>query len=83
MGLSPAIFLIIYGVFGFLAILWLFFNIYHLAKFGLHGNATKMIIAGYVFGFLAILLFSIFLMLNYDWSRPIPLSPSGNYQDSL
>lgn len=83
MGLSPVIFLVIYGVFAFLATLWLFFNVYHLAKFGLHGTGTKLIIAGYIFGFLALLIGSFWLMGDYDWSRPIPITENALFNDAL
>lgn len=51
--------------------LMLFFNLYHLAKFGLEGGKTLSLMCAYVLGFLLCLAVSFEVILLGDWSRVV------------
>lgn len=72
--LPLAAFLILYGMFIFVYLLYGFFNIYHLAKFGLIGRATRAIIFIQAAISLSFLLASLYLVTFQDWSGSWNLS---------
>ena len=74
--------LIPYVFFAALSGLVFFFNIYHIGKFGLQSTRTTFVLALYTLGFLAVVVISIILLMQYDWTSTIyindVLSPSSN-----
>ena len=66
--------LIPYAVFALITALFLFFNLYHIVKFGLQATKTTVVLAVYVFGFLAVMIFTLALLSAYDWNVMVDLS---------
>lgn len=54
--------------------LFMFFNIYHVAKFGLQSFSTTVLIILYFIGYFAVLAFSASILSGYDWSANVTLS---------
>lgn len=50
---------------------YLFFNVYHVAKFGLQSMLTRLVILGYIASYLAILLISAGMLSSFDWTATI------------
>lgn len=71
----PIIYLLfVYAFFALLALLFLFFNVYHMAKFGLQSGKTYFLLALYLGSFMSLLIFSLLLVVQIDWSREIAIS---------
>lgn len=71
----PIIYLLfVYAFFTLLTLLFLFFNVYHMAKFGLQSGKTYFFLALYVGSFMSLLAFSLLLIVQIDWSREIAVS---------
>lgn len=66
-------FLFIYGFFFLLTGVFLFFNVYHILKYGLDCRATYFVVGFYVllFGFVA--LGSMTYIATFDWSVVIDM----------
>lgn len=62
------VFLILYGIFICIYALYTFFNAYHLTKFGLIGHTTRLIIIAQAIISLLLLIISLYLVTNQDWS---------------
>ena len=58
------IFLIFYLVYSF-------FNVYHLLRFGVYGFGLYMITTLYAAGTILLMAISIYFLLGYDWTQPI------------
>lgn len=54
--------------------LFVFFNVYHVAKFGLQSGLSLLVIAGYTLSFLAVVTISFGLLSTFDWSSTIDLT---------
>lgn len=66
--------LIPYGLLVALAAAFFFFNLFHIARYGLQSVKTGMVLLMYTIGFLAVCIASVFLLGAYDWSAVIELS---------
>jgi hypothetical protein len=70
----PLIYLLYaYAFFGLFGLLFLFFNVYHLSKFGLENVKTYFIITLYLGVFLGLIAVSLIALATIDWSREIDL----------
>ena len=68
----PIIYLLyIYAFFGLFGMLFLFFNVFHLAKFGLENIKTYFIILIYLGIFIGLIAASLIVLSTVDWSREI------------
>lgn len=45
-----------------------FFNVYHVAKFGLQSGGTTLLVLLYIVGYLGVVAFSASLVSGYNWS---------------
>ena len=68
---SIAVFLIPFGLFMFLYILYGLFNIYHLVRYGIYNPKLYVLITVFSAGAILLSAGSIFLLLGFDWSTPI------------
>ncbi len=57
-----------------LAALFLFFNIFHLARYGIVGRGASALIAVYILSFTFVLTLGIGVLLDVTWSNTVPLS---------
>lgn len=73
-GIPVGILLIPYGLFVFLYLFFVCFNLYHLCRYGTAEWKTEVIIFGYIAGTGLIAYASFVLLSGYDWSAPIDLS---------
>ena len=65
--------LVPYGIFlGFLA-LFVFFNLYHITKFGLQSAKTTIVLIAYMAGFLGILWLSYTMLADVEWKEAVDL----------
>ncbi len=62
------------GVIVALAVLFLFFNIFHLARYGIIGRGASAMIVVYIVSFSFVLFLGAGLLLEIDWTETIPLS---------
>jgi hypothetical protein len=65
----------------FCAALFLFFNVYHIAKFGIESPGTYTLIAVYLGGFFVLTIITAVLFARYDWGQevtPGDILPSQN-----
>ncbi len=65
--------LILYALAAFLGFLFTFFNVFHIAKFGLQSTKTSIIIMIYTFAFIGILTVSGLAILTFNWNAVIAL----------
>lgn len=54
--------------------IFMFFNIYHIAKFGIESFTTTVVLLFYVLMYLGVLVFSAALIGAYNWSATVALS---------
>jgi hypothetical protein len=66
-----AYFLIPFVILVLIAGLFLFFNVYHVLKFGIESTGTYTIVIIYVIGFALLLLISMLLLSGYNWNQQI------------
>lgn len=70
----PLIYLLYtYAFFALLGALFLFFNIYHISKFGLQAGKTYLVLLCYLVGYLAVLGGSFLFIVQIDWSAKVLL----------
>lgn len=50
-----------------------FFNLYHIAQFGMQSIATTMVFGAYLVGYLAIVAFSFSLFATIDWQAQVSI----------
>jgi len=62
------------GVIVALAALFLFFNVFHLARYGVVGRGATALIAVYVISFACILFLGAGVLADVDWTETAPLS---------
>ena len=71
----PIAFLLgIYGLFVVFYIIWSFFNIYHLMRFGVASLFLTTLVTVYAIGSLVLLGASGLSLLRYDWSTPFSVT---------
>ncbi|MBT4856659.1 hypothetical protein HON52_00525 [Candidatus Uhrbacteria bacterium] len=68
------IFLAIYGLFFFICSFFVFFNFYHMARFGLQSTKTTIVLALYTIAFAAVVLLQVNLILSIDWTQTLSIS---------
>jgi hypothetical protein len=66
--------LIPYGLIVALAGAFFFFNLFHIARYGLQSVKTGIVLLIYTITFLAVCIISVFLLGAYDWSAVIELN---------
>lgn len=54
--------------------LFLFFNIFHLARYGITGRGAVALIIVYIVSFLFVLTLGTGLLLEIDWTNTVPIS---------
>jgi hypothetical protein len=54
--------------------LFVFFNVYHISKFGLQSVLSRFVIAIYTLSFLAVVIISVIVLSTYRWDRTIDAS---------
>ncbi|MFA6018158.1 MAG: hypothetical protein WCT28_00775 [Patescibacteria group bacterium] len=54
--------------------LFLFFNIFHLARYGVIGRGAVALIIVYILSFLFVLTLGTGLLLEIDWTSTVPIS---------
>lgn len=68
------IFLAAYGVFFVICSFFIFFNFYHIARFGLQSTKTTIVLAMYTIAFASVVLLQINLLLTIDWTETISIN---------
>lgn len=71
MALPMWIFLIPYALVVFMTSLYVFFNVYHLAKFGIAKRGTGLLISIYLAGYFAMIGIGAFILLAFDWTNGV------------
>lgn len=66
--------LIPYFVVILLAGLFVFFNVYHIAKFGLQSGLSMLVIGIYVISFLAVVTLSFGALSTFNWDSTVDFS---------
>ena len=70
----PIIYLLYtYATFALLGLLFLFFNLYHMAQFGLQEGKTYFFILAYILVFLTAMGISLLFLVQIDWSQEVNL----------
>jgi hypothetical protein len=68
----PLIYLLIpFGIVALLAVLFFFFNIFHLKRYAIQSRATTLVMLAYGFSFLVIMLGIGLYVASVDWSQDI------------
>ncbi|MBU0614099.1 hypothetical protein KJ766_02310 [Patescibacteria group bacterium] len=68
----PIVFLLIpFGLMTLVATVFVMFNVFHIAHFGLQSTKTTVILMLYLFGFLATLSICFLILNQFDWSQTI------------
>ncbi len=76
--MPAAYFLIPYLVFAGLSVMLFFFNIFHIAKFGLQSTRTAFVLGLYTLGFFSVGIISVILIAQYDWTATLDLAEIFN-----
>lgn len=71
-----SILLIVYLAFTLMVLLFTFFNVYHMVRYGKAGNTTIIVTTVYLTVVLTMLATSIYVISTADWSAQIELFPS-------
>jgi len=74
LSIPVAVFLLVYGLYMLFYVLYSFFNIYHLVRYGVYGFGLYLIITIFAGGTILLLSGSVLLLLEYDWNAPITLN---------
>jgi len=77
MSIPIAIILILYAVFLLAYLIFFFFNIYHMFRFGVYSFFTYFIAFVYIAGTIIILFLSWQTLASFDWSAPISFTGSN------
>jgi len=78
--------LVPYCLFLFVATVFLFFNIFHIVKFGLQETKTTLVLLAYIFLFLGTITLTLIILSFFDWNFIIEFSnflPSAKSIDIL
>ena len=73
--------LIVYALFVLVSGVFVFFNVFHIAKFGLQSTKTSLVLGVYVVGYIGALVLSLAILSTFDWSTMIDMSqllPGGS-----
>lgn len=63
-----------FGIFSLITLLFFFFNVYHLAKFGLENTKTYLLISVYFFCFFGLIIFWGVAFSTIDWNHKIDIA---------
>lgn len=74
-----SIFLIVFLFFVLMVLLFTFFNVYHMVRYGKAGPTTIAITAIYLIVVLSLLMASLYLISTADWSATINLIPTNTF----
>lgn len=69
--LPISILLGVFGVYLLLYIIFSFFNLYHLMRYGVYGFGLYLIVTIYASGTILLATGSYFLLSEYNWNAPI------------
>lgn len=72
--ISLAVLLIPFGFFAILYLVYTFFNLYHLVRYGVANMKLNILIGFYSLGSFIILAGVAIMLTQYDWSQSITLS---------
>jgi len=67
-------FLILYGALLLAACIFVLFNVMHLLAFGMEGFKTAFVVLLYLGSTAAVIAFSYFLIMQFDWSQELMVS---------
>ncbi len=70
-----SILLVVFIIFMLVVLLYTFFNVYHIVRFGESGIKTIFITVVYLFCVAGMLLWSAYLIYQADWSATILIIP--------
>lgn len=65
--------LVPYAIFLAFATLFVFFNLYHIASFGLQSIKTTLVFLAYLFSYVAVVWISLSLLANIPWKESVDL----------
>ncbi|MEK7452156.1 MAG: hypothetical protein AAB664_02365 [Patescibacteria group bacterium] len=68
------LFLALYGFFLLFYVIYSFFTIMHLVKYGVAGFPLYLLVVVFTSGTILLVAASIFQLLNYDWTYSVPLN---------
>ena len=74
-----SIFLIVFLFFMLLVLLFTFFNVYHMVRYGKAGPTTIIITVIYLVVVLGLFLISMYLVSTADWTATIELIPDDTF----
>lgn len=77
-----AVFLIVYGAYMLFYVLYSLFNIYHLIRYGVYGFGLYLIVAMFTGGTIILVSASVFLLAQYDWTRPLSLDNAVEFYNA-
>ena len=69
-----AVLLIPFGFFAILYLVYTFFNLYHLVRYGIANMKLNILIGFYSLGSFLIMAAVIIMLAQYDWSQSISLT---------
>ncbi|MFA6521979.1 MAG: hypothetical protein WCT24_00035 [Patescibacteria group bacterium] len=70
----PVLYLLIpFGLVILLTTLFVMFNFFHIAHFGLQGTKTALVLVGYIAIYVCALMFVFQILSSFDWSQTIVL----------
>ena len=75
------ILLIPYVLFLFIAVIFLFLNLYHIGRFGLQALKTTLVLSLYIISFLVVLGVTSTMLVNFTWSDQVELQQILNLED--
>jgi|GEM_PF-676137 len=75
--LPVSVFLAVFGAFLLFFVVYSFFNLYHLLKYGVYGFGLYLIVTIFTGGTILLASGSFFLLAGYDWTYPISVEPTS------
>ncbi len=71
----PIVFLLIpFGIVVLISTVFVMFNFFHVAHFGLQSTKTAIVLAVYLFGFSAVIILCYLILANFDWTQTIEIT---------
>ncbi len=70
--------LILYGAFMVFFVIYSFFNVYHLVRYGLNNISLRALVLIFLSGTFILLLLSALQMMQYDWSGAVNLNKASS-----
>ncbi len=72
--MSVSVFLLLYALISLIAGLFFFFNVFHIARFGLNCTQTNIVLVAYTVLYLAVQLGTLVLLSPVDWTVPLEIN---------